>query len=159
MKEKRKGEEVERGGGGLKETDAHIKHILPLWHIKRKTHDVTGSPCFLEPFKATAARWVASALSTSATPYLDNGMLRSVCHVQKPHGTFTGGVEYGPRVSSVLSEQKKKKTESSALENIFFHNCLFFYLEFKICRRLFLRSTKRSYLKITDSCLCLEIRK
>lgn len=130
MKEKRKGEGEEvarRGGGGSKETDAHIKHILPLWHRKRKTHDVTGSPCFLEPFKVTAARWVASALSTSATPYLDNGMLRSVCHVQKPHGTFTGdGGQPESELRLITESKKQKKTKTKPIRERFFHNCFFF---------------------------------
>lgn len=79
----------EGGKGGGEETDAHIKHILLLWHRKRKTHDVCGSPCFLEPFKVTAARVASAPFSTSSGPYLDNGMLRAACHdVQKSRSTF-----------------------------------------------------------------------
>lgn len=87
VKERERGrDEGEREG---EETDAHIKHILLLWHRKRKTHDVCGSPCFLEPFKVTAARVASAPFSTSSGPYLDNGMLRAACHdVQKLRSTF-----------------------------------------------------------------------
>lgn len=106
MKERERGRgEGKREGGG--ETDAHIKHILLLWHRKRKTHDVCGSPCFLEPFKVTAARVASAPFSTSSGPYLDNGMLRAACHdVQKLRSTFSALL-----LESCVYRSKKKKKE------------------------------------------------
>ncbi|TNN83475.1 hypothetical protein EYF80_006456 [Liparis tanakae] len=49
---------------------AHIKHILLLWHMQRKTDDVCGSPRFLKPFKVTvvAIHWMSCSL-LSCQPY------------------------------------------------------------------------------------------
>lgn len=101
-----------KGGGG--ETDAHIKHILLLWHRKRKTHDVCGSPCFLEPFKVTAARVASAPFSTSSGPYLDNGMLRAACHdVQKLRSTFSALLLESCVYRSKKKKERKRKTAST----------------------------------------------
>lgn len=57
----------------FKRRDAHIRHILLPWHMRRKTRDVSGSPCFLKPFKVTVAL-IASELAASLNPYMGNGI-------------------------------------------------------------------------------------
>lgn len=47
--------------------------------MQRKTHDASGSPCFLKPFKVTAARIASSLLPLC--PYLANGIHSRMYHI------------------------------------------------------------------------------